>query len=138
VLGAVLVVSGPTVIGPLLDFIRPSKEVNSVLKWEGTLADPIGATLGVRRLQRRGCRATAVHGPIRPNPMVDRSPRSEGISRTVLCTVRDCCVELGGIEPPSVERSSFALRPFPRSTALRLPHRRVGGPRREAAARSVP
>ena len=47
VLGAVLVVSGPTVVGPLLDFIRPSKKVNDVLKWEGTLADPIGATLGV-------------------------------------------------------------------------------------------
>ena len=46
-LGAVLVVSGPTVVGPLLDFIRPSKTVNSVLMWEGTLADPIGATLGV-------------------------------------------------------------------------------------------
>ena len=47
VLGAVLVVSGPTVVGPLLDFIRPAKNVDSVLKWEGTLADPIGATLGV-------------------------------------------------------------------------------------------
>jgi NhaP-type Na+/H+ or K+/H+ antiporter len=47
VLGAVLVVSGPTVVGPLLDFIRPSKQVDMVLKWEGTLADPIGATLGV-------------------------------------------------------------------------------------------
>src|SRR5262245_12628549 len=47
VLGAVLVVSGPTVVGPLLAFIRPSKQINSVLKWEGTLADPIGATLGV-------------------------------------------------------------------------------------------
>ena len=47
VLGAVLVVSGPTVVGPLLAFIRPSKTVDAVLKWEGTLADPIGATLGV-------------------------------------------------------------------------------------------
>src|SRR5215470_5448262 len=47
VLGAVLVVSGPTVVGPLLEFIRPSLKVNLVLKWEGTLADPIGATLGV-------------------------------------------------------------------------------------------
>jgi NhaP-type Na+/H+ or K+/H+ antiporter len=47
VLGAVLVVSGPTVVGPLLEFIRPSKTVRRVLKWEGTLADPIGATLGV-------------------------------------------------------------------------------------------
>jgi NhaP-type Na+/H+ or K+/H+ antiporter len=47
VLGAVLVVSGPTVVTPLLDFIRPSKTVRTVLKWEGTLADPLGATLGV-------------------------------------------------------------------------------------------
>lgn len=47
VLGAVLVVSGPTVVGPLLGFIHPSKTVSSVLKWEGTFADPIGATLGV-------------------------------------------------------------------------------------------
>ena len=47
VLGAVLVVSGPTVVGPLLEFIRPSGTVNSVLMWEGTLADPLGATLGV-------------------------------------------------------------------------------------------
>lgn len=47
VLGAVLVVSGPTVVGPLLQFIRPSKTVHSVLMWEGTFADPLGATLGV-------------------------------------------------------------------------------------------
>jgi NhaP-type Na+/H+ or K+/H+ antiporter len=46
-LGALLVVSGPTVVGPLLSFIHPSKTVESVLKWEGTFADPIGATLGV-------------------------------------------------------------------------------------------
>ena len=45
--GALLVVSGPTVVGPLLSFIRPSKTVGSVLRWEGTFADPIGATLGV-------------------------------------------------------------------------------------------
>ena len=47
VLGAVLVVSGPTVVGPLLKFIRPSRTVNPVLMWEGTFADPLGATLGV-------------------------------------------------------------------------------------------
>ena len=57
VLGAVLVVSGPTVVGPLLDFIRPSKKVNLVLKWEGTLADPIGATLGVVVFNAVRCRA---------------------------------------------------------------------------------
>jgi NhaP-type Na+/H+ or K+/H+ antiporter len=47
VLGAILVVSGPTVVLPLLAFVRPSERVRSVLKWEGTLIDPIGALLGV-------------------------------------------------------------------------------------------
>jgi NhaP-type Na+/H+ or K+/H+ antiporter len=46
-LGAILVVSGPTVVLPLLAFVRPSERVRSVLKWEGTLIDPIGALLGV-------------------------------------------------------------------------------------------
>jgi NhaP-type Na+/H+ or K+/H+ antiporter len=47
VLGAVLVVSGPTVVLPLLAFVRPSDRVRSLLKWEGVLIDPIGALLGV-------------------------------------------------------------------------------------------
>jgi NhaP-type Na+/H+ or K+/H+ antiporter len=46
-LGAILVVSGPTVVQPLLAYVRPSERVRSVLKWEGTLIDPIGAVLGV-------------------------------------------------------------------------------------------
>jgi NhaP-type Na+/H+ or K+/H+ antiporter len=46
-IGAILVVSGPTVVLPLLAFIRPTRDVRSVLKWEGTLVDPIGALLGV-------------------------------------------------------------------------------------------
>ncbi len=45
-LGAILVVSGPTVVGPLLDFIRPGDRLRRVLTWEGSLIDPIGATLG--------------------------------------------------------------------------------------------
>jgi NhaP-type Na+/H+ or K+/H+ antiporter len=51
VLGAILVVSGPTVVLPLLAFVRPSDRVRSVLKWEGTLIDPIGALLGVIAFQ---------------------------------------------------------------------------------------
>ena len=46
-LGAILIVSGPTVVLPLLEFVRPSQRVRSVLKWEGVLIDPIGALLGV-------------------------------------------------------------------------------------------
>jgi len=47
VLGAILVVSGPTVVLPLLAFVRPAQRVRSVLKFEGVLIDPIGALLGV-------------------------------------------------------------------------------------------
>jgi NhaP-type Na+/H+ or K+/H+ antiporter len=46
-IGAILVVSGPTVVLPLLAFIRPAHAVRSVLKWEGVLVDPVGALLGV-------------------------------------------------------------------------------------------
>lgn len=45
--GAILVVTGPTVIGPLLRHIRPTPQAASVLKWEGIVIDPIGALLAV-------------------------------------------------------------------------------------------
>lgn len=47
VLGAVLTVTGPTVIGPLLRDIRPKGRVGVIAKWEGIMIDPIGATLAV-------------------------------------------------------------------------------------------
>lgn len=47
ILGAVLTVTGPTVIGPLLREIRPAGRVGAVAKWEGIVVDPIGATLSV-------------------------------------------------------------------------------------------
>ncbi len=46
-LGAILVVTGPTVIIPLLREIRPSGRVGSIIKWEGIVIDPIGALLAV-------------------------------------------------------------------------------------------
>jgi NhaP-type Na+/H+ or K+/H+ antiporter len=46
-LGAVLTVTGPTVIGPLLRNIRPRHNVGNILKWEGILIDPIGALLAI-------------------------------------------------------------------------------------------
>lgn len=45
--GSILVVTGPTVILPLLHHIRPSRRVDSTLKWEGIVIDPIGAVLAV-------------------------------------------------------------------------------------------
>jgi NhaP-type Na+/H+ or K+/H+ antiporter len=50
-LGAILLVTGPTVIGPLLRHIRPKGFVGSALKWEGILIDPIGAVLAVLVLE---------------------------------------------------------------------------------------
>ena len=61
-IGAVLVVSGPTVVLPLLAHIRPSGRVRSLLKWEGVLVDPIGALLGV--LVLRGVKSSAHHEAI--------------------------------------------------------------------------
>ncbi|MCB1070586.1 MAG: sodium:proton antiporter [Kiritimatiellae bacterium] len=46
-LGAVLVVTGPTVIGPLVQHVRPRGQVGPTLRWEGIYIDPIGALLAV-------------------------------------------------------------------------------------------
>jgi NhaP-type Na+/H+ or K+/H+ antiporter len=45
-LGIILVVSGPTVVGPLLTFVRPTERLQQVLIWEGSLIDPVGGILG--------------------------------------------------------------------------------------------
>jgi NhaP-type Na+/H+ or K+/H+ antiporter len=45
-LGIILVVSGPTVVGPLLSFVRPTERLQQVLIWEGSLIDPVGGILG--------------------------------------------------------------------------------------------
>ena len=46
-LGAILIVTGPTVILPLLRHIRPFGQVSSILRWEGIVIDPVGAMLAV-------------------------------------------------------------------------------------------
>ncbi|MFH2049489.1 MAG: sodium:proton antiporter [bacterium] len=46
-LGAILVVSGPTVIIPILRQIRPTGRIGSIIKWEGIVNDPLGALLAV-------------------------------------------------------------------------------------------
>ena len=42
-IGSILVVTGPTVIIPLLNHVRPTGSVASVVRWEGIVTDPIGA-----------------------------------------------------------------------------------------------
>jgi NhaP-type Na+/H+ or K+/H+ antiporter len=46
-LGAILIVTGPTVIMPLMQHIRPTPPISSILKWEGIVTDPIGAIVAV-------------------------------------------------------------------------------------------
>ncbi len=45
--GALLIVTGPTVIMPILRQARMNDRAGSVLKWEGIVNDPIGAVLAV-------------------------------------------------------------------------------------------
>ena len=44
-IGALLTVSGPTVILPLLRHVQPVRRIGSLSKWEGIVNDPIGAVL---------------------------------------------------------------------------------------------
>ena len=60
-LGAILVVTGPTVIVPLLRHVQPNPRLASTLRWEGILIDPIGAVLAV--LVFEAILATGLTGP---------------------------------------------------------------------------
>ena len=41
--GALVIVTGPTVIRPILHNVKPSQNISTILKWEGVLIDPVGA-----------------------------------------------------------------------------------------------
>ncbi len=45
--GAVVIVTGPTVIVPMLRTVKPSKKIANVLRWEGIAIDPVGALMAV-------------------------------------------------------------------------------------------
>jgi len=45
--GAISVVTGPTVIAPLLRSVRPNSKLANILQWEGIIIDPLGALLAV-------------------------------------------------------------------------------------------
>lgn len=46
-LGGILVLTGPTVVVPLVRHVRPSGPSGPILRWEGILIDPIGALLAL-------------------------------------------------------------------------------------------
>ncbi|RUO61883.1 cation:proton antiporter [Pseudidiomarina insulisalsae] len=45
--GALVVVTGPTVIMPMLRSVRPKSNIANILRWEGIIIDPVGALLAV-------------------------------------------------------------------------------------------
>ncbi len=45
--GSLVVVTGPTVIVPMLRILKLNKKVSNVLRWEGIVIDPLGALLAV-------------------------------------------------------------------------------------------
>ncbi len=45
--GAIVVVTGPTVIVPMLRSVRPNSRITNILRWESILIDPLGALLAV-------------------------------------------------------------------------------------------
>lgn len=49
--GAIMVVTGPTVIMPMIRTVRPKENIANILQWEGILIDPIGAILAVLTYQ---------------------------------------------------------------------------------------
>jgi NhaP-type Na+/H+ or K+/H+ antiporter len=50
-IGAILTVTGPTVVVPLLRHVRPRGRVSTVAKWEGITIDPVGAIIAVLVLE---------------------------------------------------------------------------------------
>jgi len=61
-LGAILIVSGPTVVTPILDFARPQQRVRGILLWEGTMLDPIGGIFAIVIFQV--VRVTTMESPL--------------------------------------------------------------------------
>ena len=80
--GAILVVSGPTVVGPLLAFVRPSDRLQRILSWEGSLIDPVGGISGRGGVPRRaGEHQRRGRPPAGPVPAVRRHRRGRRGSR---------------------------------------------------------
>ena len=65
-IGAVTVVTGPTVIAPLMRVVRPNANINQVLRWEGIVIDPVGAifTLLVFRIHRAETECGVLYPPV--------------------------------------------------------------------------
>ena len=79
VFGAILVVSGPTVIIPMLRHLPLRGQLGPILKWEGILNDPIGAVLAVLLFE-----ALLMHDPATATVT---AVAAEGLIRALLVAV---------------------------------------------------
>jgi NhaP-type Na+/H+ or K+/H+ antiporter len=63
-LGAIVIVSGPTVVTPVLAAAQPGKRLTKILGYEGTTVDPIGAMIAVVVFHglQAGHGASVLHG----------------------------------------------------------------------------
>lgn len=62
--GAILVLTGPTVVIPLVRHVRPHPPLGPILRWEGILVDPIGAVLALLVLEALRSAEMATGGQI--------------------------------------------------------------------------
>lgn len=91
--GAVLVVSGPTVVIPILRRTNPNPPSSEILEWEGILIDPIGAVLGVAMLD------VVLHGDT-------AIEAASGIAATAAagigCGIGGAALAIGGLKVPGL------------------------------------
>ena len=105
-LGIILVVSGPTVVGPLLRFVRPAERLQQVLIWEGSLIDPVGGILGA--LVFHAVIASTHKGSGQPDRANSRSASRSawpGASSAPRCS-GCCCASSGSVSCSAPRRSS--------------------------------
>jgi NhaP-type Na+/H+ or K+/H+ antiporter len=62
--GTLVIVTGPTVITPLLRRIKVARQVETVLEAEGVLIDPVGAVIAVVALQVALAQTSLAQGPV--------------------------------------------------------------------------
>ena len=89
--GALPIVTGPTVVLPLLRHVQPVGSVRSILKWEGILDDPVGAIIavliiGAPRRARAGGEALHAHG----GDVVLADTNRANVSRARMAGLRTC------------------------------------------------
>src|SRR3546814_14068862 len=80
--GGIMVVTGPTVVVPLLRTLNITPRVKHMLKWEAIVNDPIGALLAV------GIYAYITHGGAQANSVARSEERRVGKECVSTCRSR--------------------------------------------------